>query len=155
MNAASKLACLVGCAAMVVPGTRAQSIPPKGSTGTFEVASWNVEFFGATGGPSDDDRQIANVRDVIMASDVDLWAFQEIADEADFANLVASLGSPYESLIAPTSSRQGLGLAYVYNADVVRLRSVREILTQFASDFAGRPPSRWRPRSCCPTRQLS
>ncbi len=125
---------------MFVPETRAQSIPSKGTPGTFEVASWNVEFFGAIGGPSDDDRQIANVRDVILASDVDLWAFQEIADEADFANLVASLGSQYEGLIAPTSSQQGLGLAYIYRTDVVRLRSAREILTQFSSDFAGRPP---------------
>ncbi|MDX1429525.1 MAG: endonuclease/exonuclease/phosphatase family protein, partial [Rhodothermales bacterium] len=123
-----------------VPAMMAQSIPPKGGAGTFEVASWNIEFFGGNGGPSDDDRQISNVREVILDSQVDLWALQEIADEADFFDMVASLGSAYSGLLAPTSKSQGLGLAYVYRNDVVQLRNAREVLTQFTSEFAGRPP---------------
>src|SRR5690606_9199308 len=55
----------------------AQTIPPKGTGATFDVATWNIEWFGGGPGPSDNERQLDNVEAVIEASQIDLWALQE------------------------------------------------------------------------------
>ncbi len=119
----------------------AQTIPPKGTPQTFEAATWNIEFFGSPSlGPSDDARQLANVRAVIEAADIDLWALQEIANTTTFNTLLTELGAAYGGLIAPTSAAQGLGLAFVYKKSVIQPRAIREVLTTFNFEFAGRPP---------------
>ncbi|NNE35171.1 MAG: T9SS type A sorting domain-containing protein [Rhodothermales bacterium] len=112
----------------------------KGTEETFEIATWNIEWFGGANGPTDDARQVRNATRIIRDADIDLWALQEIADETAFATMIADLGGTYEGRLAPTSSQRGLGLAFVYKSDVVRVRRIQEILTSFSSDFAGRPP---------------
>lgn len=59
---------------------------------TFEVATWNINWFGsASNGPDDDAEQMANVATVITEVDADLYAFQEISNTAAFADLIAGL----------------------------------------------------------------
>ncbi|MDX1741850.1 MAG: hypothetical protein R3178_11175, partial [Rhodothermales bacterium] len=119
----------------------AQTALTKGTDRTFEAATWNIEWFGGPNGPTDDARQVANVTRIIEEADIDLWALQEIADEAAFNTLVANLGGAYEAHLAPTSAQQSLGLAFLHKPDVIRrVRRIEEILTSFSSDFAGRPP---------------
>ncbi len=125
--------------ATAAPGS-SQSALKKGTDQTFEAATWNIEWFGGPNGPTDDARQVRNVTRIIEEADIDLWALQEIADEAAFNTLIGNLGGVYEARLAPTSARQSLGLAFVYKPDVVRVRRIQEILTGFSSDFAGRPP---------------
>jgi endonuclease/exonuclease/phosphatase family metal-dependent hydrolase len=122
------------------PAAVSQTALTKGTDQTFEAATWNIEWFGGPNGPTDDARQVRNVTRIIEEADIDLWALQEIADETAFNTLVADLGAAYEAHLAPTSAQQSLGLAFIYKPDVVRLRKIAEVLTPFASDFAGRPP---------------
>jgi len=43
------------------------SIPARGTAGTFDVATWNLLYFGAANqGPTDEALQLARVRDVIL-----------------------------------------------------------------------------------------
>ncbi|NND71703.1 MAG: T9SS type A sorting domain-containing protein [Rhodothermales bacterium] len=115
-----------------------QSIPEKGTGTTFDLATWNIEWFGGPNGPSNDEQQILNVLDVFRSSGIDMWALQEIADASDFTRLLDSLGSNYSGFLATESSEQKIG--FLYNTEVVRLISQSHILTSFDSDFATRPP---------------
>ncbi|MGN8224279.1 T9SS type A sorting domain-containing protein [Gracilimonas sp. BCB1] len=73
---------------------------------TFEVATWNIEWFGsASNGPDDEAEQMANVGTVIAEVDADLYAFQEISNTADFADLIAGLDG-YGGFVADFSQTQ-------------------------------------------------
>src|SRR5690606_25871927 len=52
------------CFLLTLPAL-AQNIPVKGSGATLDVATWNIEWFGAANGPSNDALQLANVAAVI------------------------------------------------------------------------------------------
>ncbi|MEX0747402.1 MAG: endonuclease/exonuclease/phosphatase family protein, partial [Rhodothermales bacterium] len=117
----------------------AQNIPVKGSATTFDVATWNIEHFGNDGAePHDDERQFENVRQVILQSQIDLWAVQEIEDDADFERLVSALGGGWRGELDRASTNLNVG--FIYNSDVIHLRRSRNILTSFPNEFAGRPP---------------
>jgi len=59
---------------------------------TFEVVTWNIEWFGsASNGPDDEAQQLQNVKTVIDSVDADLYAFQEIASIDQFNQLLAEL----------------------------------------------------------------
>lgn len=80
---------------------------------TFEVATWNMEFFGYNGpigtdpdaGPDDEELQIANAVRVLRRLDADLYGLQEIVSTAAFRRVVDSLnvGRPgaFAGQIAP------------------------------------------------------
>ncbi|MDR9419095.1 T9SS type A sorting domain-containing protein [Gracilimonas sp.] len=73
---------------------------------TFEIATWNIEWFGSTSnGPEDEETQFANVKQVIDSVDADLYAFQEISNATQFADLVAEL-EEYGGVIADFSQSQ-------------------------------------------------
>lgn len=73
---------------------------------TFEVATWNIEWFGDTGnGPDNEEQQFQNVMEVIKTVDADLYAFQEIASTTDFSRLVDSLDA-YGGFMAGFSQSQ-------------------------------------------------
>ncbi|NNE47618.1 MAG: T9SS type A sorting domain-containing protein [Rhodothermales bacterium] len=127
----------------------AQTVPDKGTEAAFEFATWNIEQFGNTGGgPSNEARQLTNAATIIRESQIDLWAVQEIADESAFNDLVNEVGAGYEGRLAPTPS--SLRVGYIFKSDIVSALSVQEILTQFDSDFAGRPPFLLRARISLP-----
>ena len=110
-----------------------------GSPDTFDIATWNIEWFGSNGnGPSDNDQQRENVRTVIEQSGIEFWALQEISDSFQFNRLVDSLGTNWIGQLATISGQQHIG--YLYNTDVVREGRPIHILTD--KDFAGRPPLR-------------
>ncbi len=59
---------------------------------TFDVVTWNIEWFGDAGnGPSDLDLQLENVKKVIEDLDADVYAFQEITNLDRFYELVEAL----------------------------------------------------------------
>ena len=123
----------------------AQPVPAVGTDATFDVATWNVVWFGAANGPSDDERQLDHVEAVIEGAAVDLWALQEVADVGYFGRLLDSLGTGYAGLYRDnTSAGVTQRLAFVYRTDVVRVRSAEQILRDFSQGsnnaFASRPP---------------
>ena len=80
----------------------AVTIPPRGLSSTLDLAGWNLEWFGDNNnGPSNNALQLANVRDVVLGSDFDIWALQEVVSQSQFNNLEAQLWQPYW---APNSS---------------------------------------------------
>ncbi|MCA1747699.1 MAG: DUF5689 domain-containing protein, partial [Bacteroidales bacterium] len=85
---------------------------------TFDVVTWNIEWFGSSGnGPSDLDLQMNNVITVVETIDADLYAFQEISNETRFFALVDSL-EDYSGFWADYSS-QTQNTAYLYKTSVV------------------------------------
>lgn len=128
------------CFLVAGPSTdvRAQTIPAVGSSSTFDLATWNIEWFGSSSnGPGNEDLQLESVARIIADAEIDLWALQEIDDEAHFWSLVEMLGAGWEGTISSGSNFQ---LGYIFNTDVIALRGTEEILDQFEDDFAGRPP---------------
>lgn len=85
---------------------------------TFDVVTWNIEWFGAAGnGPDDLDQQTNNVLTVIRTIDADLYALQEIANAGRFAALIDSLDG-YSGFMANYSSQQQ-NTAYLFKTSVV------------------------------------
>ena len=116
-----------------------QTISAVGNDNIFEVATWNIEWFGDTNQqPSNDALQLSNARRVILESGVDLWGVQEISSESAFESLISDLGSNYAGQLATNSGTQRVG--FIYNTDVIRVRQVRHILESSESAFAFRPP---------------
>lgn len=124
--------------ALAVPDVAAQRVPAVGSDETLDVATWNIEWFGSTSGPVDDDRQIANVRAIIEQAGIDLWALQEISDRDDFEMLLDALGDGYDGFLATESGSQRIG--FIYRTDVISNTVFQHLLTSFSYAFAGRLP---------------
>ena len=133
------LPALVLMALLCVPVATGRQVQSVGTESSFDVATWNIEWFGSSfNGPGNDDTQLANVQTVIESSDIDLWALQEIADTDDFSVLLANLGPEWAGNTATQSGQQRVG--YVYRTSVVNPRRSEHILTDFSASFAGRPP---------------
>lgn len=130
------LIAISGFSSMTAVARQVQSV---GSDATFDVASWNIEWFGSTfNGPSDEGRQLDNVVEIIEESGVDLWALQEISDAGAFDDLLARLGHDWAGSLATNSGQQRIG--FVYRTAVVQPRRVEHILESFAYEYAFRPP---------------
>jgi endonuclease/exonuclease/phosphatase family metal-dependent hydrolase len=110
-----------------------------GSNATFDVATWNTEWFGAPGsGPNNDALQVQNVKDIMEGSEIELWAVQEISNLPRFDELMNALGPDWQGQLATNSGSQRIG--FVWDTRVVTKRSISHILESFSTDFAGRPP---------------
>ena len=123
----------------IINASNAQTITSVGSSNTFEVATWNIEWFGSPSElPSNDDLQRDNAVRVITESGIDLWGVQEISNTSAFNALLDALGPNFDGQLATNSGTQRIG--YIYNTDVIRVRQVRHVLESFQSEFAFRPP---------------
>lgn len=130
-------------------------IPEHGTDSTLDVGTWNLLYFGSgNAGPADEKLQMARIRDVINGTDADLWGVQEVTSNAVFDTLLTHLRG-YDGLLANdstvehgpdyyTGGEQKVGV--VFKTSMVEITSARLILTDFDSDFAGRPPLELRTR---------
>lgn len=91
-----------------------------GTDTTFEVATWNIEWF-----PKNDQITISYVIDIIEALDIDLLAIQEVDDTIAFAQMIDSLDS-YKGFL---KSSWFAGLAYIYKPDIIQVNDIYEIYT--------------------------
>ena len=92
-------------------------IEQVGRDDTFDVATWNIKWFGSpNNGPSDDDRQVENVRNIMLGSGIELWAVQEIANAGRFQELLTGLGPDWTGELATFSGSQDIG--YVWDTRV-------------------------------------
>ena len=130
-------------------------IPAQGTSGTLDVATWNLLFFGAANqGPGDEPLQMARVRDVILGTDADLWGVQEVTDADAFATLLDQLPG-YRGFLASDASVSGgsesysrgeLKVGLIYKTSVAEITGARVILSELDYEFAGRPPMEVRLR---------
>jgi hypothetical protein len=120
------------------------------ATGTFDVASWNIEWFGSPfDGPFDDHLQLTTAAAFIAASDMDVWGLGEMVSNAHFDSLKARLPG-YDGFLGNdalvsngaqfySASEQKLGFLYKTSVATV-VGQPRVILTANDASFAGRPP---------------
>jgi hypothetical protein len=95
-------------------------IPAYGSDTTFEMVTWNIEWFPKNG------QTTANyVAEIIHDLDVDLIAMQELDDKAVFDQMISGL----EGYVGYYESSYFAGLAYIYNSNNIEVDTVYEILT--------------------------
>lgn len=125
------------------------AIPAQGTASTLDIATWNLLYFGSTGaGPSDEELQMARIRDVIRGTDADLWSVQEVTSRATFDELLSHLPG-YAGLLSNDSSvthgpdyytggEQKVGI--IYKSAMVSVTGARLVLTELNAAFAGRPP---------------
>ena len=84
---------------------------------TFDVVTWNIEWFGSeTNGPDDLDLQMNNVLEVIRTLDADLYAFQEIVDKPRYFALRDSL-EDFSGFYSSYS--QSLKTAYMFRTSII------------------------------------
>ncbi len=103
-----------------------------GTEATFEVITWNIEWF-----PKNGQTTIDYVTQIIEALDVDLLAIQEVKDISSFNQLIDNLDA-YEGYL---ESSYFAGLAYIYKKDIIQINDIYEIYTTapFWSPFPRSP----------------
>lgn len=117
------------------------------SSQTFDVATWNIEWFGhESRGPDDNELQYNNVIQIIDSLRPDLIGVQEIYNNSQFERLIEDL-QDYDGFIAGydgfEEGEPGLDVGFIYNTGVVthhddRLLGNRQSLNEY--DWAYRYP---------------
>lgn len=98
-----------------------------GTDSTFEIMTWNIEWFPKNGQATADSVSI-----IIQALDIDLLAVQEIDDTTMFSEMIDKLDG-FECYF---QSYWFGGLAYIYKTDVLQINDIYEIY--YEEEF-------WRP----------
>lgn len=113
-----------------------QTVHEISKDSTFDVVTWNIEWFGSeTNGPDDLDLQLNNVLEVIRTIDADLYALQEIVDKPRYFALRDSL-EDFSGFYASYSQSQKT--AYMFRTSVIdSLDSGLLEAQQNESDWAG------------------
>lgn len=91
-----------------------------GTDTTFEVMTWNIEWF-----PKNGQVTVDYVIDIIEALDVDLLAIQEVDDVTEFEQMMENLIS-YDGYL---ESAWFAGLAYIYKPSIIQINDIYEIYT--------------------------
>lgn len=109
---------------------------------TFDLAAWNLEWFGSEGnGPRDEALQMANAVQTMTEIDADVFILEEITSLDAFDNLVSSLES-YEGVCSPAVSGSGdpefaQRVCFVYKSKTVKMVALKPLLegTPVISDY--------------------
>ncbi len=120
----------LSCAVPYVPTGDDLSIP---RSETFDIATWNIEWFGDENNfPASDATQRDSVLAIIEALNLDVLAVQEIADSALFRQLVDSLPG-YDFQLSDAVSRPNdpgvkQQVGFIYNTATVSPTEFRPLL---------------------------
>lgn len=96
---------------------KSQTVPPIGRSQELEIGNWNIEWFGktATGfGPANDSMQQRLIKNVLQASDIDIWVLCEVSDTGAFGRLMRLLPE-YSSVLASYFPEQKTAILYKNN----------------------------------------
>ncbi|MGR3808941.1 DUF5689 domain-containing protein [Jiulongibacter sp. NS-SX5] len=102
---------------------------------TFDLATWNLEWFGSPGnGPEDDDLQLQNALKTMQRIDADVYILEEITDLTQFSSLVSQLGDYSGTCSNAVSGGGDPALAQrvciVYKNETVNLSEVKTLLSR-------------------------
>ncbi len=119
-------------------------VPPGDTVGfpkedTFDVVAWNIEWFGDENNspvgqnPMSDEIQRDSTATVLQRLQADIYAVEEIADDALFAELVALLPG-YDYILSDAFSNPGGSppfqkLGFIYNTETVSVVNTRAMFT--------------------------
>lgn len=115
-------------------------VPRFGSDTLLDVGCWNLEWFGSTGyGPTNEQLQFNNIRQVLNNTDIDVWGLAEVADTEAYQQLLSALPQ-YGGILATYSQTQKTAL--FYKKELFEVFSYNHFLTASSHNynFAGRPP---------------
>ncbi len=91
-----------------------------GTDSTFEVISWNIEWF-----PKNGQTTVNYAGEIMQALDADVFAIQEVDDTTLFKQMVDNLPG-YDYFF---KSSYFAGLAYIYKTDDIEVHNMYEIYT--------------------------
>ena len=111
----------------------AQDYPILGSSSTLDIITWNVENY-----PKHNQTN-SHLIEIINEIDVDILAFQEIANNNAFNNLINNLNGEWVGYRSGGNSNYG-ELAYAINTDMINILSIYNILSQDEYYFGYRAP---------------
>ncbi len=115
-------------------------VPKFGNDTLLDVACWNLEWFGdASNGPSNEQLQFNNIKQVLNNTDIDVWGLCEMSNTTTFQQLLADLPQ-YAGALATFSQTQKTAL--LYKKSLFDLISVQHVLnsSSYNYNFASRPP---------------
>jgi len=132
----------------VSTGVATKNISVRGTdkSQTLDITTYNLEFFGTdvkdTGGtefgPIDDALQVNNATTVLQNIGADIFAVQEVADDAAFSQLVSNLPG-FSGMLAnkwsysfdpPDANFPPQKIGFIYNSSTVQLVSSRVMFSQ-------------------------
>ncbi len=127
-------------------------IPPGDTVGfpkedTFDVVAWNIEWFGDENNspvgqnPMSDAIQRDSTATVLKRLNADVFAVEEIADDALFAELVAQLPG-YDYILSDATSNPGgtppfQKVGFIYNTETVSVVNTRPMFTSIHPLYNG------------------
>lgn len=115
--------------------------PALGKDSSLDIATWNLEWFGDTeNGPTNETTQQSNVRNLIMQTDFDVFAVQEVSNEQAFASMNTLLDFKYGNMLAPTAPTQKTALYWKKDMFDLIASESKLILTDQPSNFVERFP---------------
>ncbi len=91
-----------------------QTVPGIGRSNELEIGNWNIEWFGKTTpgfGPANDSMQQRLVKNILNASDVDVWILCEVADTGAFGRLMRQMPQ-YSASLASYFAEQKTAILY-------------------------------------------
>ena len=91
-----------------------------GTDSTFEILTWNIEWF-----PKNGQITVDYVTQIIQALEIDVLAIQEVSDTLLFNQMLDEL-TGYESYY---QSAWFAGLAYIYKTNSIEINDIYEIYT--------------------------
>ncbi len=101
-----------------------------GTDSTFEVMTWNLEFF-----PTNGQTTLDYVSQIIQALEVDVIAVQEIDDYQKFIELLEGLDG-WEGIAINSGY---LNLGYIYNSEFVQMSSIYQIYPDKSRELPRKP----------------
>ncbi len=110
-------------------------VTPRGTEGTFDLVTWNIEQF-----PKEGQATIDTVRNIILGLQVDVIAVQEITDTVAFRNLVNSL-EDWEGVHADDNSHLWTGI--LYRTDQVTVSNLEMLFPNQWYPFPRPPLMAW------------
>ena len=131
---------------------------------TLDIVTWNIEWFGdeanspAAGNPDSDAIQKENVKNVLQSLGADIYAVEEISDDALFAEMVGEMDGYSYVLSEATSYPFDTGVkqkvGFIYNTSTVEIVDTKVLLesihpyynggdTSALTDYPGGDPTRF------------
>lgn len=108
-------------------------VQPQGDVTTFELATWNLEYFPQT------NSTVELVGNIVEALDIDLYAIQEINDTTAFRNLLDRLPE-YDGFFSQDVYSWGyLKTGVIYKRSIVSVSQIRQLFEDDWYAFT-RPP---------------
>lgn len=117
-------------------------IPKLGNDTLLDIATWNVEWFGDPSyGPTNENLQYNNVKNLIEQADVDVVALQEVSNYNTYFTLGEYLYPNYGAVTSTFAATQKMSFLYKQSMFEKIDALTKNILTQYSSvPFATRPP---------------